>query len=60
MKSTKEKTLKADKKLAAACGLFCPACIVFIASRETPEKSEKISRMMNIPLEKLYCDGCRS
>ncbi|MBU4269031.1 MAG: DUF3795 domain-containing protein [Acidobacteria bacterium] len=60
MKSTKKKTLNPDKKLTAACGLFCPACIIFIASRETPEKREKLSRRLNIPLEMLQCDGCHS
>jgi hypothetical protein len=60
MKSKKKKTPAPDKKLAAACGLFCPACIVFMASRETPENREKLSRSLAIPLEKLHCDGCRS
>jgi hypothetical protein len=60
MKSQKKKRLNADKKLAAACGLFCPACIVYIASRETPEKREKLSLLLDVPLEKLHCDGCRS
>jgi hypothetical protein len=60
MESTKKKALKPDKKLVAACGLFCPACIVFIATRETPDKREKLSQSLNIPLEMLHCDGCRS
>ncbi len=60
MQSTKKKTLEPDKKLMAACGLFCPACIAYIATRETPENRERLAQLLEIPLEKLHCDGCRS
>lgn len=60
MPAKKKNTPVADKKLTAACGLFCPACIVYIATRETPEKREKLSQTLKIPLEMLQCDGCRS
>jgi hypothetical protein len=60
MSSKKNKVPGPDKKLAAVCGLFCPACIVYIATRETLEKREKLSRTLDIPLEMLHCDGCRS
>ena len=49
-----------NKTLAAACGLFCPGCWIFIAGRETPENRDKIARTMNRPTEGLHCDGCRA
>jgi ribosomal protein L40E len=49
-----------DKKLAAVCGLFCPACHVFIGNREDPERLTAMSKRINRPLEDLRCMGCRS
>ena len=49
-----------DLSLAAVCGLFCPACIIYIAAHETPEKRAEIARQRNRPVESLVCDGCRS
>jgi hypothetical protein len=56
----KKKSLQPDKTLTAACGLFCPSCMVYIASRETLEHREKIAQAMGLPAETMYCDGCRS
>ncbi len=49
-----------DLTLAAVCGLFCPACIIYIAAHETPEKRAEIARQRNRPVESLVCDGCRA
>jgi hypothetical protein len=49
-----------DLSLSAVCGLFCPACIIYIATRETPEKRAEIARQRNRPVESLVCDGCRA
>ena len=49
-----------DKKLAAVCGLFCPACHVFIGTHEEPAKLELMSQHYQQPLEKMQCNGCRS
>ncbi len=49
-----------DKRLAAVCGLFCPACNVFIGTREDPGRLEVMARRLQRPLEKLQCGGCRS
>ncbi len=49
-----------DKRLAAVCGLFCPACTVFIGTREDPERLKIISAHTQKPVEELQCDGCRS
>jgi hypothetical protein len=49
-----------DKKLVAVCGLFCPACGIFIAQRESLEKRSKIAKNLQIPVEALKCDGCRA
>jgi len=49
-----------DKKLAAVCGLFCPACHVFIGTREDPARLTAMARRFQIPLEEMHCNGCRS
>lgn len=60
MEPTNNSSLKPDKRLAAVCGLFCPACHVYIATREDPEKLTELSRRYQKPLEELRCRGCRS
>jgi hypothetical protein len=49
-----------DRELAAVCGLFCPGCWIFIASRETAEKRERLASTMGRPVDTLHCDGCRA
>lgn len=51
---------KSDKKLAAVCGLFCPACTVFIGTGEDPERLKVMAGHARKPVEELQCDGCRS
>jgi hypothetical protein len=52
--------LQPDLSLAAVCGLFCPACVIYIATHETPEKRAEIAQQRNQPVESLVCDGCRA
>ncbi len=49
-----------DKRLASVCGLFCPACFVFIATREDPERFRAIAKRFGKPEEDVRCSGCRS
>lgn len=49
-----------DKKLAAVCGLFCPACHVFIATHEDQGKLATMAQRYQKSLEELECRGCRS
>ncbi len=51
---------KADKKLAAVCGLFCPACTIFIGTKEDPKRLEVMAQRLKRPAADLYCNGCRS
>jgi len=51
---------KADKKMAAVCGLFCPACSVFIGTNEDPARLAAMAQRFQRPLEELKCNGCRS
>jgi len=51
---------KPDRRQAAVCGLFCPACPVFLSTREDPERLQKIADAWNLPVEGVRCDGCRS
>jgi hypothetical protein len=49
-----------DKKLAAVCGLFCPACTVFIASTDEPARLKALSDRFGARTEDMECHGCRS
>jgi hypothetical protein len=51
---------KPDKKLAAVCGLFCPACSVFIGTTEEPQRLKVMAKRFQRPLEEMQCNGCRS
>lgn len=60
MEETNNDILMPDKRLAAVCGLFCPACHVYIATREGPEQLAMLARRYQKPLEELRCRGCRT
>jgi hypothetical protein len=49
-----------DKNLAAVCGLFCPACSVYIGTHEDRPRLLKMAERLNMPVEELECDGCRA
>lgn len=53
-------SLKPDKRLAAVCGLFCPACHVFIGTNEDPDRLIAMARRHQKPLKEMHCHGCRS
>jgi hypothetical protein len=55
-----ENPLQPDLTLSAVCGLFCPGCIIYIATRETPEKRARIAQLLSRSLDSLVCDGCRA
>jgi hypothetical protein len=45
---------------AAVCGLFCDACVLFIACHEQPETLPALAARWNLPVEQMHCDGCRT
>lgn len=49
-----------DKVFTAACGLFCPGCSLYIGTHEDPARMEHMAKQFNLPVEELYCDGCRA
>lgn len=49
-----------DKRFAAVCGLFCPACGLFIGTKEEPERLKGLAGRLQRPVEELECHGCRS
>jgi hypothetical protein len=49
-----------DKRLAAVCGLFCPACSAFIGTKEEPERLQAAAKHFQRTAEELQCHGCRS
>ncbi len=56
----KKSSAEPDKRLAAVCGLFCPACHVFIGTKEDPERLTVMAKRFQRPLEEMQCNGCRS
>ncbi|MFX1347012.1 MAG: DUF3795 domain-containing protein, partial [Promethearchaeota archaeon] len=52
--------MKYNKTHAAVCGLFCPACTVFIATQEDPARLKLIANQFGITEEEMKCNGCRS
>jgi hypothetical protein len=48
------------KKLSAVCGLFCPACSLYIGTTEDPERLKAIADRFQQPVEACKCYGCRS
>ncbi len=49
-----------EKRLAAVCGLFCPACHVFIATQEDPRRLAALAKRLKRSVNELECNGCRS
>ncbi len=55
-----DKNLAPDKTLAAVCGLYCPACTAYIATREEPQRFPVLAARMRRTVDDLTCEGCRS
>jgi len=51
---------KPSPRLAAACGLFCPACTIYIGTQEDPDRLESSAKLRGVDVETLRCDGCRA
>jgi hypothetical protein len=57
---TDDSSTKPDLTTAAVCGLFCPGCSVYIATREHPDRLQKIADRWNVTVDEVKCDGCRA
>lgn len=53
-------SLDRKEQVSAVCGLFCPACTVYIGSKEDQSRLEIIAKRVNLSVEDLKCHGCRS
>ncbi len=53
-------TIPVNKDLAAVCGLFCPACTIYIGTQEDPARLAAIARRLGCEVEDLHCNGCRT
>ena len=60
MTEAANKSIEQKKEVSAVCGLFCPACTVFIGTQEDPGRIEMITKRSDYTVEDLTCDGCRS
>lgn len=60
MSKSNENISLPDRRLAAVCGLFCPACSVFIGTKEEPERLKGIAARTQQRLEEVQCNGCRT
>ncbi len=54
------KNLQPDKRLSAVCGLYCPACSLFIGTHEDPERLASKAEQLGHSIDELKCEGCRS
>jgi uncharacterized protein DUF3795 len=58
---TEKKDFHPDKKLTAVCGLFCPACTLFIGTAEDePKRLKTVADVYHTAPEVWECNGCRS
>jgi phage FluMu protein Com len=55
-----ETTTEVNKRLAGACGLYCEACTLYIATTEDPERLRRLARHFQLEEEAIRCRGCRS
>ena len=55
-----DKNIKADKKLAAVCGLFCASCSLYIGTLEDSKRLENMASRTGRSMEDVTCYGCRS
>jgi hypothetical protein len=60
MEKHHQKARTPDKKLAAVCGLFCPACTFYIGTHKDPKRLQRLAERFGRPVEELECHGCRS
>lgn len=49
-----------NEERMAYCGLYCDACSVYIASQFNKERLQVIAGKMNVPVEEMHCNGCKS
>lgn len=60
MKKNDKPFANSDLKLAAVCGLFCPSCNLFIGTQEDPVRLKAMAELLDLPIEEMLCNGCRS
>ena len=49
-----------NKQLNAVCGLFCPACNIYIVTLEDPERYGRLAKQFGLSEEEVKCYGCHS
>jgi len=51
--------LSSNKELVAACGIYCGACGIYLATQENDnEKMLQYAVVLNQTFEETFCDGC--
>ena len=58
--SNLDKNLPPNKTLAAVCGLYCPACTLYIATKDEPQRLAALATRMGRRIDEVTCEGCRS
>ncbi len=53
-------TIPVDKNLAAVCGLFCPACTIYIGTKEDQQRLKAIASRIKRSTDEMQCHGCRT
>jgi hypothetical protein len=52
--------MEPEMKTAAICGLFCPSCAIFIATKDDPARLKALAAARNQSVEETRCEGCRT
>jgi len=51
----------ADPRHASACGVFCPACVMYVASHSAdPAYLVELAQARNLSVQDVRCEGCSS
>ena len=49
-----------DTRLLSRCGIYCGACIIYRAERDSSALLEDVSRQLKVPKKEIKCNGCSS
>lgn len=52
--------MNTDFQKSAVCGLYCPACSLYIATDENGKRLEAVAAKLSQSVEDSRCGGCRS
>ncbi len=55
-----DRTPELSDGAVGACGLFCGACAIYLASRDDPKRLALLAERLGQTIDEIQCTGCRS